>query len=270
MLQRGPDGEAGGAHPAAVGDARSVVLALPVRVLALPVLLRLEERRRVAGARPHVTALVSARAVLAELRRGVATERTRPRVPSRSSIQVMATPGVVTAAGNALLLAAHTVVAAHADAPTDAPTAPTDSRVDTQPPSTPGVVAAVAPPTDAPAVATADAPAEAPAEAPADKPVELHPPPPTAEAVAAAPDAPPEAPVAAPPPATATPGLARPARPQPQPRPRPRPRTSDGGRLTASSASAQLKANSTSLWRAAEHGDVGRLGSMPHRARTLD
>ena len=59
MLQRGPDGEAGGAHPAAVGDARSVVLALPVGVLALPVLLRLEEWRRVAAARPHVTALVA-------------------------------------------------------------------------------------------------------------------------------------------------------------------------------------------------------------------
>jgi hypothetical protein len=49
---------------------------------------------------------------------------------------------------------------------------------------------------------------------------------------------------------------------QQAPRPRPRPRTSDGGRLTASSASAQpwaVKGSSTSLWRAAEHGDVGRL-----------
>ena len=53
--QNGSDGEAGGARPAACGDAWAVLLALPV--LALPVLFHFEERRRVASARTHCEAL---------------------------------------------------------------------------------------------------------------------------------------------------------------------------------------------------------------------
>ena len=244
--QNGSDGEAGGARPAACGDAWAVLLALPV--LALPVLFHFEERRRVASARTHCEALCwqgenffPGRDLL---HRG---ENRHQLLLDPSAHQSMATPGLVVAT-DALLLVAQSLTA-------DAPTVPTDS----QPPSTPDIVGASAeapteaPPADAPAAARADASVDVPA----DNTAELHPQPPAA-AVAVAPA---KSPVAAPL-AGATPRLvtqARPPEPQPRPRPRPRPRTSDGGRLTASSASAQLKANSTSLWRAAEHGDVGRL-----------
>jgi len=53
--QNGTDGEAGSACPAACGDARPVVLALPV--LGPSVLFHLEERGRVFRARPHARVL---------------------------------------------------------------------------------------------------------------------------------------------------------------------------------------------------------------------
>ena len=169
-----------------------------------------------------------------------------------SPVRRLRWPAAMAASGHEQAEAAHVLAAQSLTAE-----APNDSRAGTQPPGSPAADAAVATATEAPA----EAAAESPADARADSSSELRPPPPTAEPVAEARAAPLEPPVAAPPQAAAAPGLQRPARPQPQPRPRPRPRprTSDGGRLTASSPSAQLKANSTSLWRAAEHGDVGRL-----------
>ena len=116
--------------------------------------------------------------------------------------------------------------------------APNDSRAGTQPPGSAAVDAAVATTTEAPCEAPAEAPGESPADARADSSFDLRPPPLDAGPVAGARAAPLEPPMAAPPQAAVAPGL----QPQPRPRPRPRPRTSDGGRLTASSPSAQLKA----------------------------